>query len=100
MNKTEQILENNRDSDFSGGPVVKKPPANAGHTGSLPGPGRSHMSWAKEVHAPQLLNLCPRAWKLQLLSSHALEPVLCAREATTMRSPGTSSRESPRAAQP
>ena len=26
MNKTEQILENNRDSDFSGGPVVKKPP--------------------------------------------------------------------------
>ena len=29
--------------DFPGGPVVKDPPANAGDTGSIPGPGRSHM---------------------------------------------------------
>ena len=29
--------------DFPGGPVVKDPPANAGHTGSSPGPRRSHM---------------------------------------------------------
>ena len=29
--------------DFSGGAVVKNPPANAGDTGSSPGPGRSHM---------------------------------------------------------
>ena len=29
--------------DFPGGAVVKKPPANAGDTGSNPGPGRSHM---------------------------------------------------------
>ena len=43
MNKTEQILQNSRDSDFSGGPVVNNPPANAGDTGSIPGPGRSHM---------------------------------------------------------
>ena len=28
---------------FPGGAVVKNPPANAGHTGSSPGPGRSHM---------------------------------------------------------
>ena len=28
---------------FPGGTVVKNPPANAGHTGSIPGPGRSHM---------------------------------------------------------
>ena len=28
---------------FSGGTVVKNPPANAGDTGSSPGPGRSHM---------------------------------------------------------
>ena len=28
---------------FPGGSVVKNPPANAGHTGSTPGPGRSHM---------------------------------------------------------
>ena len=28
---------------FPGGTVVKNPPANAGDTGSCPGPGRSHM---------------------------------------------------------
>ena len=31
--------------DFPGGTVVKNPPANAGDTGSSPGPGRSHMPW-------------------------------------------------------
>ena len=31
------------DRDFPGGAVVKNPPANAGDTGSSPGPGRSHM---------------------------------------------------------
>ena len=30
--------------DFPGGTVVKNPPANAGDMGSIPGPGRSHMS--------------------------------------------------------
>ena len=30
-------------SGFSGDTVVKNPPANAGDTGSSPGPGRSHM---------------------------------------------------------
>ena len=29
--------------DFPGGTVVKNPPANAGDTGSTPGPERSHM---------------------------------------------------------
>ena len=29
--------------DFPGGAVVKNPPANAGDTGSSPGPGRCHM---------------------------------------------------------
>ena len=28
--------------DFPGGPVVKNLPANAGDTGLIPGPGRSH----------------------------------------------------------
>ena len=32
--------------DFSGGPVVKNPPANAGDRGSIPGPGRLHMCGA------------------------------------------------------
>ena len=29
--------------DFPGGAVVKNPPTNAEDTGSIPGPGRSHM---------------------------------------------------------
>ena len=29
--------------DFPGGPVVESPPCNAGDTGSIPSPGRSHM---------------------------------------------------------
>ena len=32
-----------RTQGFPGGTVVKNPPANAGDTGSSPGPGRSHM---------------------------------------------------------
>ena len=31
---------------FPGDTVVKNPPANAGDTGSSPGPGRSHMPWS------------------------------------------------------
>ena len=34
---------NNKCWDFPGGAVVKNPPANAGNTGSSPGPARSHM---------------------------------------------------------
>ena len=29
--------------DFPGGAVVENPPASAGDTGSIPGPGRSHV---------------------------------------------------------
>ena len=32
----------NRSQDFPGGAVVKNPPANAGDTGSSPGPERPH----------------------------------------------------------
>ena len=32
-----------RSLGFRGGAVVKNPPANAGDTGSIPHPGRSHM---------------------------------------------------------
>ena len=38
MNKTKATS-----GDFPGGSVLKNPPANAGDTGSSPGPGRSHM---------------------------------------------------------
>ena len=57
--------------DFPGGAVVKNPPANAGDTGSIPGPGRSHMPRSNWVLAPQLLSLRSRGRKPQLLSPRA-----------------------------
>ena len=51
--------------------VVKNPPANAGDTGSSPGPGRSHMPRSNWAHAPQLLSLRSRAHEPQLLSPRA-----------------------------
>ena len=56
---------------FPGGAVVENLPANAGDTGSSPGLGRSHMLRSNEAHVPQLLSLCSRARKPQLLSPHA-----------------------------
>ena len=55
---------------FSGGAVVKNPPANAGDTGSSPGPGRSHTPWSNEARVP-LLSLHSRARQPQLLSPSA-----------------------------
>ena len=45
-------FENQLMRGFPGGAVVKNPPANAGDTGSSPGPRRSHMSCraTKPVH--------------------------------------------------
>ena len=42
--------------DFPGGPVVKNLSANAGDTGSTPGPGRFHVPQGNEAWTPQLLN--------------------------------------------
>ena len=47
--------------------MIKNPPANEGNTGSIPGPGRSHMPQSDQVCEPQLLNLSSRAVDLQLL---------------------------------
>ena len=33
--------------DFPGGTVGENPPASAGNTGSIPGPGRFHMPWSR-----------------------------------------------------
>ena len=33
--------------DFPGGAVDKKPPADAGNMGSIPGLGRFHVLWSK-----------------------------------------------------
>ena len=57
--------------NFPGGTVVESPPANAGDTRLRPGPGRSHMLRSNYAHAPQLLSLCSRACKPQLLSPSA-----------------------------
>ena len=43
--------------DFPGGPVVKNLPANAGDTGLIPGPGRSHMPQGNEAPTLQVLRI-------------------------------------------
>ena len=43
VNSWFSIYKNRYRGDFPGGTVVKNLPANAGDTGSIPGPGRSHM---------------------------------------------------------
>ena len=69
---------------FPGGPVLKNLPA-SGDTGSIPGPGGSHMPQSNKAHAAQLLNQVP-------------ECPCSTREAATMRSALTTTSESPRAA--
>ena len=65
-----------REGDFPGGTVVKNPPANAEDTGSIPGPGRSHMPRAtKPMHHNHWD--CFRAREPQLLKPLGLEPGLC-----------------------
>ena len=44
--------------DFPGGAVVKNLPANAGDTGSSPGPGRSHMPRATSPCATTIEPAC------------------------------------------
>ena len=61
---------------FPGGAVVENLPANAGDTGSNPGPGRSHMPRSNYACVPQLLSLYCRAREPQLLKPMPLEPVL------------------------
>ena len=47
--------------------MVKNLPASAGDMGLIPDPGGSVMAQSKQAHTPQLLSLCSRAWKPQLL---------------------------------
>ena len=48
--------------------MVKNLPANAGDTGSIPGPGRSRMLWSNKARVPQLLSLRSGALEPQLQS--------------------------------
>ena len=54
--------------DFPRGAGDENPPANAGDTGSIPGPERFHTLRSNQAHVPQLLSLHTRASKLQLMS--------------------------------
>ena len=71
--------------DFLGGPVVKNPPANAGDSGSIPGPGRFQME-----------QLSPHATATE---AHAIQSLsTTTREATTVRGPHTAAAEGPQVA--
>ena len=62
---------------FPGGTVVKNLPANAGDTGSSPGPGRFHMPRSNKAPVPQLLSLRSTAREPQLLSPRATTTEAC-----------------------
>ena len=52
--------------DFPGGPVVKNPLANAGDTGSIPGPWKiPHAMEQLSPCVPTTEPMCPRAHALQ-----------------------------------
>ena len=72
---------------FRGGAVVENLPANAGDTGSSPGPGRSHMPRSNWTREPQLLSL--RVWSL----------CSATREAAIVRGPRTPMKSGPRSPQ-
>ena len=76
-NKESLLTLKKRGGGFPGGAVVKNPPANAGDTGSSPGPGRSHMSQSSQARAPQLLSLRSGAHEPQLLSPRATTTEAC-----------------------
>ena len=69
---------------FPGGAVVENLPANAGHAGSSPGLGRSHMPRSNSTREPQLLSL--RVWSL----------CSATREAAIVRGPRTAMESGPR----
>ena len=54
VSKTLPVVDNGITGGIPGGPVVKNPPANAGDTGLIPGPGRSHMPWSNKAPGPLL----------------------------------------------
>ena len=68
---------------FPGGAVVENQPADAGHTGSSPGLGGSHMPRSEWAREPQLLSL--RVWSL----------CSTAREAAIVRGPRTAMKSGP-----
>ena len=87
QNPSQNLALKERDGGFPGGAVVGSLPADAGDTGSSPGPGGSHMPRSNWVREPQLLSL--RVWSLCSTT----------REATTVRGPRTAMKSGPRSLQ-
>ena len=52
-----ELVSKNGVGGFPGGAVVESPPADAGDTGSCPGPGRSHVPWSGWAREPWPLSL-------------------------------------------
>ena len=75
---------------FSGGPVVKNLPCNAGDTGSIPDPRWSHMPWGNR---PMCHNC--QAYVLRLLKPSRPRTHSATREAAAMRNSYTAAREYP-----
>ena len=69
---------------FPGGPVVKNPPAVAGDTGLIPGPGRTLMLQGNQAGVPQLSS--PHC---EACAPQQEKPLQCA-----MRSLGTATKSS------
>ena len=57
--------------------MVMNPPASAGDTGSIPGPGRSHKRRSTKAQVLQLLSLRSRTREVQLLSPWAVVIEAC-----------------------
>ena len=63
MHQLRYRTKGNETWDFPDGPGVKNLPANAGDTGSIPGPERSHMLWQLSTRTTST-------------EAHGLEPLL------------------------
>ena len=51
------VVKNNK-TGLSGGPLDRNSPANVGHSGLIPGLGRSHMTWDSQACAHSSLLTC------------------------------------------
>ena len=69
--KKKQQQQKNMLQGFPGGAVVGNPPANAGDTGSSPGPGRSHMPQSNSSREPQLLSPCATTTEARVPTARA-----------------------------
>ena len=77
--KKKSFHDKNTTRGFSGGPVVKNPPCNAGDTGSTPGPRRSHTA--------EQLSLCTTTRRLQSPRLQLLSPCAQSPRSTSPHSP-------------